>query len=78
MTAPANRGLRRSFITIVVICILMNVAVLMFGVRSVNQIRGDFCTFAVQVHDATKGLPQVPARVRVEAAYTQLHNKLGC
>ena len=75
---PENRRLRKAFVILVVIGFAMNAAVLWFGVRSVNQIRGDFCTFAVSVHQAARGLPQVPARVRAEDAYVRLRQQLEC
>jgi len=78
VTTPANRAMRRSFVIIVAISIAMNAAVLLFGIRSVNAIRGDFCTFAASVQAAAHQLPQVQGRVNAEAAYTRLQTQLDC
>lgn len=74
MTTRANKRLRRAFVVLVVIGIVLNAALLFAFI----QVRADFCGLADQVVAGAHQLPQVPGRVDAEQAYGQLETKLGC
>ena len=66
-------------LAVLVVLLFAIVAVALFGAfTSVNHIRSDFCAYLAMHDTAARELPQVPARVRVEAQDLALESKLGC
>jgi hypothetical protein len=70
--------MRRSFITLVIIGIVLNAAVLLAASSEVNHVRSDFCAWTAQHYQADLTQLQTAARRADEKSDRQLERKLGC